>query len=99
MGLKFTDELADDLEKIYLAQERPRFYKWSLQLNSQFAFLEEKMDNLGLEFDVAKVRQNCDNLHVSVKGDVNQVARMDMALLLWAHQRSMEHYVVLEHTV
>lgn len=97
MGLSFSDGVVDRMEEIYRAQEKPRFYKWSLDLNDQWEYLEERMHKAGITFNVVKVKQNCDNMHVTLEGDVDQVAWMDMALLLWSLKKRCKHLLVLEH--
>lgn len=98
MTLKFSDGVVDRMEEIYRAQEKPRFYKWCVDLNSQIVFLEEKMWKANVDLEVVKVKQNCDNMHFTVVGDPDQVAWMDMALLGWSHNKKCKHLLVLEHT-
>lgn len=97
MRLNFSDELADKLENIYAAQPRPRLYAWSVELNDQFLFLEKKMGKAEIDFIVVSVRQNCDNLHVSVHGDPDRVAQMDLVLLGYSNRKSYKHLLILEH--
>lgn len=97
MGLKFNDGVVDIIEEIYRAQERPRFYKWSIDLNDQWEHLEGHLNRREIDFTVTKVRQNCDNLHVTIVGDPDHVAWMDMSLLVWAHCHKAKHLLVLEH--
>lgn len=97
MKLIFSDELSEQLENIFRAQEKPRFYTWSVELNEQFEYLEGILEARGVELTVAKVRQNCDNLCLSVIGDADEVAWMDMALLVYAHNHRYKHLLVLEH--
>lgn len=98
MGLTFIGGVVDRMEEIYRAQERPRFYKWSIDLNDQWEYLEERMHRAGIDLTVTKVKQNCDNMHVTVLGDADQVAWMDMALLVWSNNRRCKHLLVLEHS-
>lgn len=42
------------------------------------------------------LRQNCDNIHVMVYGDRDQVSAMDMKLLTHAQNKKFTHLVVLE---
>lgn len=97
MKLIFNDELSEQLENIFRAQEKPRFYLWCTELNDQFEYLEGILEGRGVELTVAKVRQNCDNLCLSVIGDADEVAWMDMALLVYGHNRRYKHLLVLEH--
>lgn len=97
MTLSFADGVVDRMEEIYRAQEKPRFYKWSIDLNDQLEYLEERMNRANIDFTVTKVRQNCDNMHLTVTGDPDQVAWMDMALLVWANNKRCKHLLVLEH--
>lgn len=98
MALRFSDGVVDRMEEIYRAQERPRFYKWCVDLNSQIVFLEERMWKANINLEVVKVKQNCDNMHFTVSGDPDHVAWMDMALLVWSHNKKCNHLLVLEHT-
>lgn len=97
MTLSFAEGVVDRMEEIYRAQEKPRFYKWSIDLNDQLEYLEERMNRANIDFTVMKVRQNCDNMHLTVTGDPDQVAWMDMALLVWANNKRCKHLLVLEH--
>lgn len=98
MGLKFGEGVVDRVEDIYLKQEKPRFYKWSLDLNEQFKYLEGRMERAEIAFTVTRARQNCENLHLTVEGDPDEVSWMDMALLVWSYNKGMKHLLVLEHT-
>lgn len=95
--LKFTDAMVDKLEDIYRAQEKPRFYSWAFELNDQFKVLEERMSMAGVSFVVTNVRQNCDNLCLSVSGEPDEVAWMDMALLGYSNRKRYKHLLILEH--
>lgn len=99
MQIEMTDEQVDVLESIYFFEGQD--YKERLarryQFNEQFLYIEDVMEKRGIKFVTEKVRQNCDNIHVSVKGDPDEVAWMDMALLVYAHQKKFKHLVVLEH--
>lgn len=97
MTLRFSDGVVDRMEEIYRAQDKPRFYKWCVDLNSQIVFLEEKMWKANVDLEVVKVKQNCDNMHFTVAGDPDHVAWMDMAVLAWSHNKKCKHLLVLEH--
>ncbi|AIA64783.1 hypothetical protein HL10_gp253 [Cronobacter phage CR8] len=97
MALHFKDGVVDRMEEIYRAQEKPRFYKWTIDLNDQWVYLEERIHRAGIDFTVTGVRQNCDNMHVTIDGDPDQVAWMDMALLVWSNNKRCKHLLVLEH--
>lgn len=97
MGLNFNEGVVDRMEEIYRAQEKPRFYKWTIDLNDQLGYLEERMYRAGIDFTVTRVRQNCDNMCMTIDGDPDQVAWMDMALLVWANNKRCKHLLVLEH--
>lgn len=97
MVLSFAEGVVDKIEEIYLAQEGPRFSKWTSDLNQQIVYLEQRMRQASIDFTVVKVRQNCDNMHLTIDGDADQVSWMDMALLVWAHNRRLDHMLVLEH--
>lgn len=97
MRLRFTDELADQLEDIYRSQERPRFYFWSDELNDQFKFLEKRMARADIYFTALRSRQNCDNLHITVQGDPDRVSQMDAMLLAYSHRKGYKHLLILEH--
>lgn len=97
MALSFIDGVEEHMEDIYQAQEKPRFYKWTVDLNSQFQYLEDRMNRAGIDFTVTRVRQNCDNMHLTVSGDPDQVAWMDMAVLAWSNNKRCKHLLVLEH--
>lgn len=73
------------------------FYKWTIDLNDQWVYLEERIHRAGIDFTVTRVRQNCDNMHVTIDGDPDQVAWMDMALLVWSNNKRCKHLLVLEH--
>lgn len=98
MALTFIDGVVDRMEEIYRAQEKPRFYKWTIDMNDQLAYLEERVTLAGIDLTITKVRQNCDNMHMTVSGDPDHVAWMDMALLVWSHNKKCKHLLVLEHT-
>lgn len=97
MALNFIEGVVENMEEIYLAQEKPRFYKWSIDLNDQLEYLEERMHLAGIDFTVTKVKQNCDNMHLTIDGDPDHVSWMDMALLVWSHNKGCKHMLVLEH--
>lgn len=97
MRLKFTDELATVLEDIYQAQKRPRLYAWTVELNEQFLFLEARMERADIDLTVIRVRQNCDNLHVTVQGDADRVAQMDAMLIGHSVRKNYKHLLILEH--
>lgn len=98
MALNFSGGVVDRMEEIYRAQEKPRFYKWTIDMNDQLEYIEERINRAGIDLTVTKVKQNCDNMHFTVSGDPDHVAWMDMALLAWSHNRRCKHLLVLEHT-
>lgn len=98
MALNFSDGVVDRMEEIYRAQDKPRFYKWTTDLNDQLEYVEERINLAGIDLTVTKVKQNCDNMHMTVSGDPYHVAWMDMALLVWSHNRRCKHLLVLENT-
>jgi len=97
MHLVVSENLAEHLEKIYLAQPKPRFYGWCLDINNQLEFLESKLKQFDLEFTVEDFTQDGDSLRVTVSGDPDQVSRMDMALLVYSNAKSMQYLVTLRH--
>lgn len=98
MQLKFTDELADKLEMIFGAQPKPfPFYRWCVEINEQFLYVEEVMKGRGYEFDVVGVRQNCHNLHISLKADPDEISAIDANLLREQTIKGYTHCLVLEH--
>lgn len=98
MHLVVSEDLADQLEKIYLSLLKiPRFYGWCLDINNQLEFLESKLKQFDLKFTVQDFIQDGDNLVVTVSGDPDQVSRMDMALLVYSNAKSMQYLVTLRH--
>lgn len=94
--INFPDEWAEKLEEIYRAQEKPRFYKFSVDLNDQFMYLEDCLEGYNITVDVKRVRQNCDNIHVTVAGDRDQIAWMDSKLIAYSTREQHKHLLVLE---
>lgn len=99
MALNFKEGVVNRMEEIYLAQEKPRFYKWSVDLNDQLDYLEGRMNRANIDLTVTKVRQNCENMCLTVDGDSDHVAWMDMALLNWSYNKGLQHLLILEHGV
>lgn len=94
--LEMSDELIDKLEAIYKAQEKPRFYKFSYELNAQLIYLCKRLNWMDYTFKVVNVRQNCDNLHITLSGDADQIAWADASIMRWSHTSRFSHFIVLE---
>lgn len=98
MQIEMTDDQIDLLERIYFfeGQDYRARLKRQYQFNEQFLFVEDLMERRNIKFVTKSLRQNCDNIHVMVYGDRDQVAAMDMKLLTHAHNKKFTHLVVLE---
>lgn len=95
--MNYGKGIAERMEEIYLAQEKPRFYKWVVELNDQLAYLEMRVHKANIDLDIVGIRQNCDNMHLVVEGDSDEIAWMDMALLARGNRMNYKHFLVLEH--
>lgn len=95
MSLIMCDNVIEKMEEIYKAQSKPRYYKWLVDLNYQFDWLEKLLEKHDTDLEVVNVEQDGDNFILVCAGDKDRIACVDMSLLVYARKNKFKHMLIL----
>lgn len=97
MSLIMNDDVIDKMEEIYKSQSKPRYYKWLIDLDYQFKWLEERLDKHDADLEVVDVEQDKDNFNLVCVGDKDIIACIDMSLLVYSRNNKFKYMLTLKN--